>query len=42
MPAMDMIGHKHTSLNIQPEQYEIVGTHLLVSIKEVLQEAATN
>ncbi|HLW63317.1 MAG TPA: NO-inducible flavohemoprotein [Flavobacterium sp.] len=42
MPAVDMIGHKHTSLNIQPEQYEIVGTHLLASIKEVLQEAATN
>ena len=42
MPAVDMIGHKHTSLNIQPEQYDIVGTHLLASIKEVLQEAATD
>lgn len=41
MPVIDMIGHKHSSLNIQPEQYEIVGTHLLASIKEVLQDAAT-
>lgn len=42
MPAVDLIGHKHTSLNIQPEQYDIVGTHLLASIKEVLQDLATN
>lgn len=42
MPAIDLIGHKHTSLNIKPEQYDIVGTHLLASIKEVLQELATN
>lgn len=42
MPAVDLIGHKHTSLNIQPEQYEIVGMHLLASIKEVLQDLATD
>lgn len=42
MPAIDFIGHKHTSLNVQPEQYEIVGTHLIASIREVLQEAATD
>lgn len=42
MPAIDFIGHKHTSLNVQPEQYEIVGAHLIASIKELLQEAATN
>ena len=42
MPAIDMIGHKHTSLNVQPEQYKIVGTHLLASIKEVLKDAATD
>lgn len=42
MPAVDLIGHKHTSLNIQPEQYNIVGTHLLASIKEVLQDLATD
>lgn len=41
MPVVDLIGHKHASLSIQPEQYEIVGTHLLASIKEVLGEAAT-
>src|SRR5690606_13486255 len=42
MPGVDLIGHKHTSLNIQPEQYGIVGTHLLCSIKEVLQDLACN
>ena len=35
------IGHKHTSLNIQPEQYNIVGNHLIASISEVLGDAAT-
>lgn len=35
------IGHKHTSLNIQPEQYNIVGGHLIASISEVLGDAAT-
>lgn len=42
MSVVDLIGHKHASLNIQPEQYEIVGTHLLASIKEVLGSAATS
>ncbi|MEN2401454.1 NO-inducible flavohemoprotein [Flavobacterium sp. MC2016-06] len=35
------IGAKHRSLNIQPEQYKIVGTHLIASIGEVVGEAAT-
>lgn len=35
------IGTKHRSLNIQPEQYKIVGTHLIASIGEVAGEAAT-
>ncbi|CAC9975575.1 NO-inducible flavohemoprotein [Flavobacterium panici] len=35
------IGTKHRSLNIQPEQYKIVGTHLIDSIGEVFGEAAT-
>lgn len=35
------IGTKHRSLNIQPEQYKIVGTHLIASIGEVIGEAAT-
>lgn len=42
MPVVDLIGHKHASLAIQPEQYEIVGVHLLASIKEVLGEVATD
>jgi nitric oxide dioxygenase len=36
------IGSKHTSLNIQPEQYKIVGNHLIASIKEVIGEPATD
>lgn len=31
------IGHKHVSLAIQPEQYLIVGKHLLAAMAEVLQ-----
>ncbi|WP_430612477.1 NO-inducible flavohemoprotein [Flavobacterium sp. JP2137] len=41
MPVVDMIGHKHSSLNIQPEQYAIVGEHLIASIQEVLGDLAT-
>ncbi|MEP6804666.1 MAG: globin domain-containing protein, partial [Flavobacterium sp.] len=36
------IGTKHRSLNIQPKQYKIVGTHLIASIDEVMGEAATS
>lgn len=36
------IGNKHVSLNIQPKDYTIVGTHLIASIAEVLgDEIAT-
>ncbi|MCP2027511.1 nitric oxide dioxygenase [Flavobacterium sp. HSC-32F16] len=35
------IGTKHRSLDIQPEQYKIVGTHLIASIGEVVGDAAT-
>ena len=35
------ISTKHRSLNIQPEQYKIVGNHLIASIAEVVGEAAT-
>jgi len=41
MPVIDRIGHKHTSLDIRPEHYSIVGKHLLASIQEVLGAAAT-
>lgn len=42
MPVVDMIGHKHSSLDIQPAQYAIVGENLIESIKEVLGELATD
>lgn len=41
-PAVELIAHKHCSLGIQPEHYPIVGKHLLVAIKDVLGEAATD
>ncbi len=37
LQAIDHIGQKHTSLQIQPEQYLVVGQHLLHSISEVLE-----
>ncbi|KIW86952.1 uncharacterized protein Z519_12417 [Cladophialophora bantiana CBS 173.52] len=39
--AVSRIGNKHASLDIQPDQYPIVGEELLASIKEVLGEAVT-
>ena len=39
--AVARITHKHASLNVQAEQYGVVGQHLLAAIKEVLGEAAT-
>lgn len=42
LPAVKQIGHKHRSLGILPEQYPIVGKNLLIAIKEVLGEAATD
>ena len=41
MPAIRAIAQKHTSVNIRPEQYLIVGEHLIASIGEVLGDAAT-
>ncbi|KAA0992645.1 NO-inducible flavohemoprotein [Dyadobacter aurulentus] len=38
--AVSRIAHKHVSLNVRPEQYAIVGRHLLASISEVLGAAA--
>jgi nitric oxide dioxygenase len=40
-PAVELICHKHASLFIRPEQYAIVGTHLIRTMKTVLGEAAT-
>lgn len=39
--AVARIVHKHCSLNVVPEQYPIVGEHLLGAMKEVLGDAAT-
>ncbi|MFI8416626.1 NO-inducible flavohemoprotein [Serratia sp. NPDC078593] len=35
LPAVERIAQKHTSFNIQPEQYQIVGTHLLATLDEM-------
>lgn len=39
--VMHRIAYKHVSLGIRPEQYTIVGEHLLGSVAEVLGEAVT-
>ncbi|MBG9550183.1 NO-inducible flavohemoprotein [Cytobacillus firmus] len=41
IPVVTQIAHKHRSLGIKPEHYPIVGEHLILAIKEVLKEAAT-
>jgi nitric oxide dioxygenase len=40
--AVELIAQKHCSLGIQAEHYPIVGKHLLVAIKDVLGDAATD
>lgn len=40
--AVDLIAHKHVSLGIQPAHYPIVGNNLILTIKEILGEAATD
>src|SRR5690625_4572539 len=42
LPNVKSIAYKHTSLNIKPEHYPIVGKHLLLAIKDVLGDAATD
>ena len=39
---VNLVAHKHRGLNILPEHYPIVGKNLLIAIKEVLGEAATD
>src|SRR4051794_25009245 len=39
--VMKRIAYKHVSLGIRPEQYTIVGHHLLAAVGEVLGEAVT-
>jgi len=40
-PAVELICHKHVSLYIRAEQYDIVGKHLLETMSAVLGNAAT-
>ncbi len=40
--AVELIAHKHASLQIQPEHYPIVGENLLAAIQELLGDAATD
>jgi nitric oxide dioxygenase len=42
LPVVKQIAHKHRSLGIKAEHYPIVGKHLLLAIKEVLGDAATD
>lgn len=42
LPAVKQIGHKHRSLGIKAEDYAIIGKHLLLAIKDVLGDAATD
>lgn len=39
---MERIAHKHTGFLIQPEQYHIVGSHLLATLKELGGSAVTD
>ncbi|WP_068716391.1 NO-inducible flavohemoprotein [Vibrio tritonius] len=40
--AVERIAHKHTSFNIKPEHYQIVGYHLIETLRELAGEAFTN
>jgi nitric oxide dioxygenase len=44
-PSLDhvlrQIAHKHVSLGIRPEQYTLVGKHLMAAVAEVLGDAVT-
>lgn len=37
-----LVAHKHRGLDVRPEHYPIVGKYLLLAIKEVLGDAATD
>jgi len=42
LPAVKKIGKRHVEVGILPEHYPIVGQNLLVAIKDVLGDAATD
>ena len=39
LPAVEKIAQKHTSFQIKPEQYNIVGEHLLATLDEMCEQA---
>ncbi|KLN65172.1 MULTISPECIES: NO-inducible flavohemoprotein [Vibrio] len=39
--AVERIAHKHTSFNIQAEHYQVVGHHLIETLRELATEAFT-
>ncbi|MBR5579612.1 MAG: bacitracin resistance protein BacA [Lachnospiraceae bacterium] len=41
-PAVDKVAKVHCNCKVVPEQYPIIGKHLLEAIKEVLQDAVTD
>ena len=42
LPAVQKIGNRHVEVGIKPEHYPIVGKNLLIAIKDVLKDAATD
>lgn len=42
LPAVKKIGERHCDLQVKEEHYPIVGSNLLIAIKEVLGDAATD
>lgn len=42
LPVVKNIGQRHVKVGIQPEHYPIVGKNLLLAIKDVLKDAATD
>ncbi|MGL5692434.1 MAG: globin domain-containing protein [Peptostreptococcaceae bacterium] len=42
LPAVKKIAQTHVNTNVKPEHYPIVGENLLLAIKEVLGDAATD
>lgn len=42
LEEVKLVAHKHRGLNVKAEHYPIVGKHLLLAIKEVLGDAATD
>lgn len=42
IPVVKQIAHKHRSLAVKPEHYPIVGKYLLIAMKEVLGDQATD